>query len=344
MKIARQVAVDQRCERAVDRACGEDGVLLADVASRSEGRVHRPGERGGPRDAGVSRRCRIQVDLIKRAGLEGQIAGDRHRRAGGAVAGRECAAGMDRHRGRIDATRAGQRAVDINVGRAVDAVEHHRAGIDVDLVDAGEGVVVHICRACAELKVDGVARSLADDVSGDGAAIDIEHVGMRRQLDCAVDGAGILIDDHRAHRRAGIDRGAAGAADGTGVHDRRAAGKGHTTVDVDARPGRDRARIADAAGEGRDRSDINGVGGARDRAAVADATGEGRDSIDGNAIGTRDRARVGYAAREIRAVSDDNAVEGRRDRAGIADAARIADAIDKARHGIDGDAVAVGAR
>ena len=119
--------------------------------------------------------------------------------------------------------------------------------------------------------------------------------------------------------------------------------------------GRDRAAVADAAGEGRGVGDEmalgerpapteivpllvmppaklraelgnaadHNAGARRDRAAVADVAGKNRHVADENSVtARRDRAAVADAASESRDKLDINAARPRRNRAAIGDAAR----------------------
>ena len=130
----------------------QNGVGLGDVRARGEHRLHRASKRCGAGDIGEARSRWIELQQIERARLHGEIAGDRHCRAGGARSRRKDAAAIDErvahHAGAAERAavvhareaRACNRAVDneraaIHIGGAgiaVDPGEEERAGADVD--------------------------------------------------------------------------------------------------------------------------------------------------------------------------------------------------------------------
>ena len=136
-----------------------------------------------------------------------------------------------------------------HAGRGISAIEHHGARGDVGLVDAGEIVCVSESIAGAGIEIERVVAAGADDIAGDRAAGDVEHVRMRRQLHGAGEEPGGLIDGDGARCARGVDRGAAGSGDRAGVHDRRAAAESNSGTDQNAGLGGDRSSVADIACE-----------------------------------------------------------------------------------------------
>ena len=93
-----QIAGGQRVERGAAEPARrrEDRVGARDVAPPGERRLHRAGERCAAGHIGARRGRWSVLHQIECAGLEGEIAGDRHR--AGRVAGREGASAIDYRR------------------------------------------------------------------------------------------------------------------------------------------------------------------------------------------------------------------------------------------------------
>ena len=173
-EIRRQVGVYERTEGAADAAGGrEDGILLRDIGPC---RVHRTdsgaaqGRRA--RDIGERRRRRIEQHQILRAGLECEIAGHGHRRAGRAVAGREGAAShrQTAHRSRTSKRSPGDVGAAIQRARIVGRAR----GVGQEAGDRRAGIVVEGAgirhRAGPGQVVDDRA-GVGDDVTGPHPAI-----------------------------------------------------------------------------------------------------------------------------------------------------------------------------
>ena len=196
----------RRGQDLIDHAAGVVPARLRRHHHRTVAAEHRI---ASDRGLGIVAGAGSDGDGVITAGVEHQRPGDAERaKRRRRVARRQRTATLDRHRGRIDAAGAGERAaVAYRDGRgAVGAVEYDSAGIDIHVIEKREFIAIGVNAAGAEIEIERAAAG-ADDIARNGAAGDVDRVGMRRELDCAGNCAGGLIDGDGVDGAGDVDRG-----------------------------------------------------------------------------------------------------------------------------------------